>query len=98
MPAKATKTIRIVKRRERSLADSPAPLPQTPAQIRREMVSTVLSWINDRKSSTPVVLLDTRWRIPTRAACPCYAALHEFDRKRALWTWKGIVYRSFREK
>ena len=55
MPSKAEKPIKIVKRRERKLTvvegRTPPANPQTPAQIRREMVSTIVSWVNDRKRS-----------------------------------------------
>ncbi len=53
MPVKAEKTIRVVKRRERLLPDSRSQrsTPRTPAQVRRELVSTIVSWINDRQSS-----------------------------------------------
>jgi len=68
MHSKAEKPIKIVKRKERKLTvvecRTPPANPQTPAQIRREMVSTIVSWINDRKrgqrGSHRVVLQDAR--------------------------------------
>ena len=57
MASEAKRPVKIVKRREPDLVlvqnGTPLPTPQTPAQIRREMVSTIVSWINDRKRTQP---------------------------------------------
>ena len=67
MPNTLKKPVRIVKRWERNLilvqSQTPPPNHQTPVQIRREMVSTIVSWINNRKRIQPhcrrAVLLGT---------------------------------------
>ena len=51
MSRKAQKPVRIVKRDERDLIQTRQAALQTSAQVRREMVSTILSWIDDRKRS-----------------------------------------------
>jgi hypothetical protein len=51
MSSKVQNRVRIVKRRERHLIQTRPATLQTPAQVRREMVSTIVSWIDDRKRS-----------------------------------------------
>jgi hypothetical protein len=55
MPSTLRKPVRIIKRSEQNLipvqSQTPSPNRQTPVQIRREMVSTIVSWINDRKGT-----------------------------------------------
>jgi hypothetical protein len=41
------KTIRIIKKNERTRKEKPAPKPNTTAQTAREMVQTVTNWVNE---------------------------------------------------
>jgi hypothetical protein len=41
------KTIRVIKKNERTRKEKPAPKPNTAAQTARDMVQTVTNWVNE---------------------------------------------------
>ena len=68
MLSDAKRQVRIIKQSERNLTllktQTPPPASQTPAQLQRQMVSTIVSWIDDRKQAQAnypsLALLNTR--------------------------------------